>query len=454
MLDDREPWQKEFAALPIRIGRNALNDCLVRQNYVSDFHARVEEVNGVICVRDLGSKNGVYLLRTAGAEPTRVQAQVPIDITHSGPGNTFLLGPVLKARIQIIENAAPESLRAAKFGGTVLGNQSLLSSTPPPNPGPLPPGSPYASPPFQPGPPGVQGRPPSQAPYPGTGPQQPWSGPGGLPNLPPVGALPPLAGGPAVGGTPIGGMPPQGWPQASSGPPGMHHGGPPGLHHGAPPAPPIGMSTAHFNLSPEMLALVGLRELAGSLVPGQPLETTGDIARLITKMHDAIEVFCRCFIPLREGYAQFVSSMDLQRAAMERSRHRSQGYVRVERSQNPSEVAMALLDWRDNSLDAPTAIEGIFADLMVHQVALLDGVMRGVRALLDQLAPENIEREVGQERGALGFAIGRHKALWEAYSQRFEELSEERQAFSHIFGPEFTAAYREKKMRRSEPPSY
>ena len=38
------------------------------------------------------------------------------------------------------------------------------------------------------------------------------------------------------------------------------------------------------------------------------------MARLLTKLHDAIEVFCKTFIPLREGYAQFVSSMDLNRA--------------------------------------------------------------------------------------------------------------------------------------------
>jgi hypothetical protein len=210
--------------------------------------------------------------------------------------------------------------------------------------------------------------------------------------------------------------------------------------------------TGHITLGLEALALQGLRELTASLVPGIPLETTGDIARLITKLHDTVEVFCRCFIPLREGYAQFVSQMDLQRAAMQRSVNRSRAYMAIESAKHPGQVATALLHWREPAFDAPKAVEGIFADLMIHQVALLDGVMQGVRALLDELSPENIEKMVDdrEPRGPLGLNLqmGRYKAVWETYRDRFAELSEEKQAFSHIFGPEFTEAYREYRRKR------
>jgi type VI secretion system protein ImpI len=229
--------------------------------------------------------------------------------------------------------------------------------------------------------------------------------------------------------------------------------------YGQSPAPPQGAAgfagTGHISLGVEALALQGLRELTASLVPGIPLETTGDVARLITKLHDTVEVFCRCFIPLREGYAQFVSQMDLQRAAMQRSMNRSRAYMAIESAKHPGEVAMALLHWREASFDAPKAVEGIFADLMIHQVALLDGVMKGVRALLEELSPESIEKMVEERepRGplGLGLAMGRYKAVWEQYRERFEQLSEEKQAFSHIFGPEFTEAYREYRRRRTNP---
>jgi type VI secretion system protein ImpI len=134
--------------------------------------------------------------------------------------------------------------------------------------------------------------------------------------------------------------------------------------------------------------------------------------------------------------------------------NRSAAYRAVERARDPAAVATALLDWREQTLDAPKAIEGIFADLMIHQVALLDGVMRGVRALLDELSPDNIGKlvEAGGHRGPLGLpiAIGRYKALWETYRDRYEQLSQEKQAFSHIFGPEFTEAYQEYGRRRAE----
>ena len=252
--------------------------------------------------------------------------------------------------------------------------------------------------------------------------------PPGLQQLPPPGALPPIDPFPASVGMPV---------------PAAYSAGAP-----ARPSSGVGKSTQHFGMATEVLALIGLKELAGSLVPGQPLETTGDVARLITKLHDAVEVFCRCFIPLREGYSQFVSSMDLQRAAQARSMQRSSAYMAVEMAREPGQVAAALLNWRDQSLDAPAAVEAIFADLMIHQVALLDGVMRGVMALLDELSPANIEKNA--QTGPLGLGLGRHKSLWQAYCERFEQLSEEKQAFSHIFGPDFTEAYREYRQRRSD----
>jgi hypothetical protein len=278
---------------------------------------------------------------------------------------------------------------------------------------------------------------PSLPPPPGQGARGPLGPPGalrpdGLPPLPtgvpPAGpnALPPL------GASEFRAAPaPSGW---------------------SPEAPQQGMAqTGALNLSLDSMALIGLRELAGSLLPGKTLTTTGDVARFITKLHDTFEVFCRCFIPLREGYSQFVSGLDLQKASVRRSMMRSPSYMAVEAASEPAAVAAALLDWRDRSMEAPKAIEGIFADLMIHQVALLDGVMQGVRGLLEQLSPDNIEQQTGPQ-GPFAFdrSKARYKALWETYCARFEELAEEKQAFAHIFGPQFTEAYREYRKQREE----
>jgi type VI secretion system protein ImpI len=438
--------QKKIAAMPIRIGRNALNNCQISHNFVSDHHARIDEAEGRLWVRDLGSKNGVYVRRDDATMPVRIAVQTPVDLGLYK--NEFFVGPLLRIKVDVIE-AEEEDDRGPASSGTVLGNRQMLMEGLPAKVGrelevrgQIPPRD-YGGP----------------RPSPITGPN-PIPSPGRLPDLPEVGALPPLGGaGPAPVPQPVPAFGSAGYsaplPVPAAYAPPQQQEGPPAYGGYAPPAPPGGdlKRTGHFGMSNEILAFQGLRELASSLVPGRPLETTGDVARLVTKLHDAIEVFCRCFIPLRQGYAQFVSSMDLQRAAMQRSVNRSRAYVAVEMANTPAAVAMALLDWRDQSLDAPKAIEGIFADLMVHQVALLDGVMQGVRALLEELSPEAIEKIVDAREppGLLGNLPGRrHKALWEAFCERYEQLSEEKQAFSHIFGPEFTDAYREYRQRKPD----
>lgn len=385
--------KSRFTGLPIRIGRNTLNDFSINHPTISSFHARIEDIDGRLCIVDLGSKNGVHIQHPNASAPQRLNPQEPVDLAPSG--FQFLLGPHIHMHVAFDEIRDELEFRGpGSFAGSVLGNRGMLLETPQGGSGQLPAG-------------------------------------GGVP------ALPPLMGGAAQrpSGSPPGHPPAHGshqdWPSADGTGQGRRR---------------SSASTEFFNnLGPEFLALQGLRELASSLAAGATLDTTGDVARFITKIHDALDVFCRSFIPLREGYAQFVSSFDLQRSAYRRNNQRSAAYSAIETATTPEAVALALVNPRDRSFDAPQAIEGIFADLMLHQLALLEGVMRGVRALLEELSPENIEKQTGSH-----LPLGRYKAIWETYQRRFDDLYEERQTFAYIFGPEFTAAYRQYRQRRPD----
>jgi type VI secretion system protein ImpI len=394
--------RSRFTGLPIRIGRNTLNDFAVNHPTISSFHARIEDVDGRLCAVDLGSKNGVHVQRPGSAVPQRLNPQEPVDLAPSG--FQFLLGPHIHIYIAFDEiRDELESRGPGSFAGSVLGNRGMLLETP---------GSGHRAP---------SGQPPRAG--------------GALPSLPPlVGSGPPPGGHaqpPAQAYPQAPGAPQESWPMAEVPSQGRRR---------------SSASTEFFNnLGPESLALQGLRELASSLASGATLDTTGDVARFITKLHDALDVFCRSFIPLREGYSQFISSFDLQRNAYHRNNQRSAAYAAIEEATTPEAVAMALLNPRDRSFDAPQAVEGIFADLMLHQLALLEGVMRGVRALLEELSPENIANQAGSH-----LPLGRYKAIWETYTRRFEDLYEERQTFAYIFGPEFTAAYRQYRQKRPE----
>lgn len=457
---DNSPFPVEkdrFSRLPIRIGRNPLNDYCLKHALVSGFHARIEDVDGKLCVRDLGSKNGIFVTSLDRGVPIRIAPNGVVDLAPHG--FRFFIGQ-LSIQVEVQQGEAP--VRESAMLGSVIGNLNMLSDS--------------ASNPAIPAP-GWQGHSPSAPPvgYPHAPPGYPQHLPSGAPHspsgMPPMpGALPPL--GPS--GIPAG---PSGYPGHPSAPPPLSPGMPGDLRYpsnasasaggySGPPAaglpPPAAQGggrrrgdaqTQFFsNMGLDALALQGLRELAGSLIPGRPLETTGDVARFITKLHDTLEVFCRSFIPLRDGYSQFVSSLDLQRAALQRSRLQSRAAQTLESATEPEQVAIALLDSRDRSYDAPAAVESILADLMLHQVALLDGVMQGVRALLDELSPQNIEATLS-ERGGFGLLASGHKARWQEFCERFERFSDERQAFSLIFGQQFTQAYRQYWDKQNEGPS-
>ena len=447
---DNSPFPVEkdhFSRLPIRIGRNPLNDYCLKHALVSGFHARVEDVDGKLCVRDLGSKNGIFVASLDRGLPIRIAPNGVVDLAPHG--FRFFIGQ-LAIHVEVQQGEAP--VRESAMLGSVLGNMNMLAdygSHPGPSQPPWQGHSPSAPPVGYPHSP--SGPPPSPSGYPSTPGAMPAFTPSGAPPgpsyPPPVGQPPQYGQAPQLGQLPpLGGpVPDPRYPSSSNPaapPPAMG-----GLPGGGLPAAGGGRrrsdaSTQFFNMGLDSLALQGLRELASSLIPGRPLETTGDVARFITKLHDTLEVFCRSFIPLRDGYSQFVSSLDLQRAASQRSRLQSRAAQTLETATEPEQVAAALLDSRDRSFDAPAAVESILADLMLHQVALLDGVMQGVRALLDELSPQNIEATLS-DRGGFGLLASGHKARWQEFCERFERLSDERQAFQLIFGQQFTQAYRQ-----------
>jgi predicted component of type VI protein secretion system len=415
--------------LPVRLGRNPMNDCPLPHPFISDFHAILDTVDGEICIRDLDSRNGVY-----DRDMSRLPAGRPVPL--AALGSTFVIGRAVEIWIETFEEARDVGQRASSVYGSVLGNRAAMDevwlgrregpaagaamSLPLPGPGigsdgllPLPPLSIGERSEGNPSPPhlvrGAVAPAASQS----------------LPSLPPVPPAFPVAPGLV--------------------PPPVHRSSPP--HRADAPLPARGgasRSTQHLSMSPESLALLGLRELAASLVPGVRLETTGEVARLITKLHDLVELFCRCFIPLRDGR--------LGRSRMPRRRGSSSSAAGVERAPDPAALASCLLDWRNHDYDAPEAIESILLDVVMQQAALIDSVVRGVDSLLDQISPDAIEREIRPYAG-IGAAFGGYRARWLAFRQRFEELADEKRRLDVILGPEMAAVYRQQLARQGKPGS-
>ncbi len=424
---ESQPVEHRVSGLPIGIGRDAANEVQVASMFVSGYHARIEEVKGRLFVRDLGSRNGTQVTTPDGVK-TRVAAQALYDLSQSG--SEFYLGSTV--RVEVIDpdrpvagdsflgrgREAPRRVVDSFMDSPARGGAGLDDLPPLPGAGggrsagwdspPLPTGNPYADA-------------PAASPYPSGGPL----------SLPPLPGEAAPRGGPDLRAEFRDALPPRrnyepvgagAWQQAPSG------GG-----AGA-------LNTGNFQLTMEGLALQGLRELVGSLLPGRTIETQGDVARLITRLHDAAEVLCRSLIPLRQSYLKFVSSMELQKSA-----HYGRASMVLDMAREPAAVAAVLLDFREGGEDASKSLESSLQDLTLHQVAMLDGVMQGVRALLEELSPSAIMAGAEAKRSSL-FG-GREKDAWEEYCARYERLSDEKETFQRIFGEEFAQAYQHYRRR-------
>jgi len=79
---------------------------------------------------------------------------------------------------------------------------------------------------------------------------------------------------------------------------------------------------------------------------------------------------------------------------------------------------------------------GGFVDVMIHQIALLNGMREGVRGLLQRLDPELLGKGIG---GVWPFNLTKK---WEKYTEQHRAfLEEERELTAVLFGPEFAKAY-------------
>jgi type VI secretion system protein ImpI len=178
-----------------------------------------------------------------------------------------------------------------------------------------------------------------------------------------------------------------------------------------------------------------VEEFARSLVPGLSLRSLADIEKLLARAATTLETSARAFVELRKGQDEFGNEMGVRTANAVTALHQSQ---------DPARVLAYLLDPGADVNQRIQELTSAYADIMVHQVALLNGIMEGVRSLLKKLGPTEIEQEVEQSVAAFSRTMAPYKARWQRFVERHRELSEEeRELSAAVFGPEFARAYSE-----------
>lgn len=177
----------------------------------------------------------------------------------------------------------------------------------------------------------------------------------------------------------------------------------------------------------ERTALKALERMSTRFL-GRDFKTTQEIADFASRLEATLAVFFRFFIALQRGQDQFRQALDIK--ALERD-----GLNTVARSLEVTELAVLLLGPDNNQ--AITELEHAFKDIMLHQVALIHGLMAGVRTLLAKLSPKAITKAAGTGRRSPNL-----RSVWDTYQEIHRDLSEEdNETFETLFGPQFAKAY-------------
>jgi type VI secretion system protein ImpI len=206
---------------------------------------------------------------------------------------------------------------------------------------------------------------------------------------------------------------------------------------------------------PELLA--ALRAAGVELGDREPVEALDWLARLthgearpaspedvserraMERVGAVLETFASALVELRRGYEQFGSEMALRVVHEDTPLHRAE---------DARAVLRFALDPKLDGAETVAALRDLFVDLAVHQVAMLSGVMAGVRDLLAEMSPEKLG-------GAKGAALARPgggglfarllpfraAGLFRRYAQLHGAVVDEDRFTRTVFGKAFAKAY-------------
>ena len=164
-----------------------------------------------------------------------------------------------------------------------------------------------------------------------------------------------------------------------------------------------------------------------------PQETTLPLAeqssaRLLRCLR-IIGAFSDAFVGLKKGYEQFGAEVGVRPLT---------GTTKLHRARTSQEIVEYLLDPATDPDACARDLNAVFADMGIHDVALMEGISQSVRALLAKLDPNAQDMKVV----ASLWSGAKAKTKWNSYLEAFNALlAEDAALHAEIFGEEFASAY-------------
>jgi predicted component of type VI protein secretion system len=151
-------------------------------------------------------------------------------------------------------------------------------------------------------------------------------------------------------------------------------------------------------------------------------------ARLIRCLR-IIGAFSDAFMGLKKGYEQFGSEVGVRPLT---------GTTKLHRARSSQEIVEYLLDPSTDPDVCARDLNAVFADMGIHDVALMEGISQSARALLAKLDPNTLDLKAT----ASLWSGAKAKSKWNSYVETFNNLlAEDAALHAEIFGEEFASAY-------------
>lgn len=192
------------------------------------------------------------------------------------------------------------------------------------------------------------------------------------------------------------------------------------------------------------VALRGLKRLASLYVPDAgSLDDPENVVRFLSKTKQSLDLLFGAFVPLRDGARQIQLQTDAA------ARGESDAWAAVASVRTASELAAKALDWRDPSSDTLRTIQNAFADFIIAQVAIVNGLLEGLERVLEEFSRESVQARFAQKGSSMRFGPFLDSSLLKLSVERQKELLENVGGMlARYLGEEFAAAFLE--MRRSK----
>ncbi len=164
--------------------------------------------------------------------------------------------------------------------------------------------------------------------------------------------------------------------------------------------------------------------------PSQAPRPVPDVAQeRLMRCLRIIGAFSDAFMGLKKGYEQFGSEVGVRPL---------RGTTALHRARTSQEIVDYLLDPAVNPEACARDLNAVFADMGIHDLALIEGISQSLRSLLAKLDPSGLDLKAGSGL----WSGGKAKAKWTSYVEMFGNLlGDDAALHAELFGEEFATGY-------------